>query len=86
MGKRVGKDQARKSGEQLIGDGSEEKADLIGAIIHKIENQLKDGNVKATVADYIRLLQLQKEYYGDEPRQVVVRWIEPTETESVPEE
>jgi hypothetical protein len=44
------------------------------------------SDVKATFADFIRLLQLQKELQLDEPREIKVTWIDPNETESASEE
>jgi len=40
-----------------------------------------DGK-KVTVGDYLRLVQLQKEIDGDEPRDIECTWVEPDETKS----
>jgi hypothetical protein len=42
--------------------------------------------VKATFGDFIKLLQLQKEMQIDQPREIKVTWIEPSEAESASEE
>ena len=34
-----------------------------------------------TVGEYVRLVQLQKEIDGDEPKDIKVTWVEPGETE-----
>ena len=47
-----------------------------------MEDKLGAPDVKATFGDFIRLLQLQKELQVDEPREIKVTWIEPSETES----
>jgi hypothetical protein len=47
-----------------------------------VEARLEKGDVKATVADYIRLVQLQKELEEDEPAEIKVTWVEPAETKS----
>lgn len=44
------------------------------------EQEGKDARV--SVSDYIRLLQLQKEIEADEPKEIHVRWVDPSETES----
>lgn len=62
-----------------------DKAKLIEMAIQKIEKKLGSDEVKASIGDFIRLLQLQKEFYGDQPRQVTVTWIESIETDCVPE-
>ncbi len=62
-----------------------DKARLIEMAIQKIEKKLASDEVKASIGDFIRLLQLQKEFYGDQPRQVTVTWIESTEKDCVPE-
>ena len=46
-----------------------------------MEERLEAGDVKATVADYIRLVQLQKELEEDEPTEIKVTWVDP-ETKS----
>jgi hypothetical protein len=45
-----------------------------------------DSKVKATFADFIRLLQLQKELQSDRPQEIKVTWIDSSDTESVSEE
>lgn len=62
-----------------------DKAKLIEMAIRKMEKKLASDEVKASIGDFIRLLQLQKDYYGDQPRQVTVTWIESTEKDCVPE-
>ncbi|MDX2181799.1 MAG: hypothetical protein SFV18_19555 [Bryobacteraceae bacterium] len=34
------------------------------------------GELKVSVADFIRLLQLYREVEADEPKEIVVRWVE----------
>lgn len=77
----------RESPAEVIAPEPEEtdKAKLIEMAIQKMEKKLASNEVKASIGDFIRLLQLQKEFYGDQPRQVTVTWIEPTEKDCVPE-
>ena len=59
------------------------QAKKIGSLIAKIEKQMKNTDFKATVADYIRLLQMHKEFDKDVPRDIEVTWVEtPNEKES----
>ena len=62
------------------------RADLVEKAIETIEQKLGDREVKATFADFIRLLQLQKELQADEPREIKVTWVDPNEKESASEE
>lgn len=51
-------------------------------ILERVEDKLKHDDVKATLGDYIRLVQLEKELEDEEPREIKVTWIEPAKTES----
>ena len=62
-----------------------DKAKLIEMAIRKMEKKLASDEVKASIGDFIRLLQLQKDFYGDQPRQVTVTWVESIEKDCVPE-
>ncbi len=62
------------------------RADLVDKAIQRIEEKLGSSDVKATFADFIRLLQLQKELQTDQPKEIKVTWIDPNEMESVSEE
>ena len=52
---------------------------MVEWIIERVEQKLGEGDVKATVSDYIRLVQLQKELEEAEPRDIEVRWVDPEE-------
>jgi hypothetical protein len=54
-------------------------AQVVEELIEKVERNLAKDDAKATVADYIRLVQLQKELEEDEPRDIEVRWVDPEE-------
>jgi hypothetical protein len=62
------------------------RANMVEKAIHSIEAKLGSTDVKATFGDFIRLLQLQKELQIDQPREIKVTWIDPSETESASEE
>jgi len=56
---------------------------VVEQIIEKVEQKLGGGDVKATVGDYIRLVQLQKELEDEEPGEITVKWVDlESETES----
>ena len=54
----------------------ETTAKRITEVIAQVEIQLSKSEFKATVADYIRLLQIQKEYEKETPRDIEVTWVE----------
>ena len=50
---------------------------LVTKVGEQLETQIDEKQgVKATLADYIRLLQLQKEMDEESPREVKVTWLE----------
>ena len=65
---------------------SANRAELLDKAIQRIEEKLGSADVKATFGDFIKLLQLQKEMQVDQPREIKVTWIDPSETESASEE
>ena len=54
-------------------------AELLEKIVEKIEVQVAAGEVKATTAEYLKLIQLQKEFDQDEAKEIRVTWINPSE-------
>ncbi len=74
MGKRA------KGSRGETGGGRQGAAKALEQLLEKVERQLLDEKeVKASVADFIRLVQLQKEFEEERPREVIVRWVEPSE-------
>ena len=66
--------------------GRIERAKTLKSILIKVEKQMKDKAVKATLGEYMKLLQLQKELMEDEPKtQIRVMWIEEPEETSIEE-
>jgi hypothetical protein len=41
---------------------TQKKAEVVEQIIERVEQRLGEGDVKATVGDYIRLVQLQRSW------------------------
>ena len=50
-------------------------------VIQNIEEKLKSDQLKPTVGDLIRLLQLEKELEEEQPKEIKVLWVEPREKE-----
>ncbi len=63
----------------MIVKGDEKKksqSEVVEQLIQQVEKRLAGDDVKVTLADYIRLVQLRKELNEDEPREIKVTWIE----------
>jgi hypothetical protein len=58
------------------------QARVIKKIRERVEQKLSESDVKVTLADYIRLVQLEKELEEDEPREIKVTWVNPEKTDS----
>ena len=52
-----------------------EQQKLICELVEKVGSKLKDDS-KASVSDYIRLLQIQKEMEEGQPKEIQVTWVE----------
>ncbi|MGA2328551.1 MAG: hypothetical protein ABSH05_19930 [Bryobacteraceae bacterium] len=61
------------------------KAKLVSNVIKKIEEKLDADELKPTVGDLFRLLQLEKEMEQEQPKEIKVSWVEPDEKEHAPE-
>jgi hypothetical protein len=59
-----------------------EQVVVVRRLLKKVEERLSEGDVKASLADYIRLVQLQKELDEDTPKEIKVTWVEPKGTEA----
>jgi hypothetical protein len=57
------------------------RKERIAKLLEKIEAQLDVGEMKITLADFIRLTQLERELeQEDRPREIIVTWKDPPET------
>jgi hypothetical protein len=61
------------------------KKELVQQAIQQIGDKLDKNELKPTVGDLIRLLQLEKEILEETPKEIKVSWVEPEEKEHVPE-
>jgi hypothetical protein len=59
-----------------------DKGALIDKLLQSIEQRIEKDELKATLGDFIRLLQLQKELEEEQPKEIEVRWVEAGEPES----
>jgi hypothetical protein len=57
--------------------GAKARAAAMKAILLAVEKKMKGKELKATLADYIRLIQLQKEMTPEMPSEITVTWVEP---------
>ena len=49
---------------------------MVETIRKRVEKKLSSDDMKASLADYIRLVQLEKELETDEPREIKVTWVD----------
>jgi hypothetical protein len=57
---------------------------LVRKLLRKIEKEFKEKETKATLADYIRLTQLERELEEQEqPKEIIITWSEPAEIQSI---
>lgn len=52
---------------------------MVKQLLKKLEEQMGGGEMKASLGDYIRLVQLHKELDEESPREIKVTWVEPAE-------
>ena len=57
------------------------QAAVVQKLLKSVEKKLGGDDVKASLGDYIRLLQLQQELEDEEPRDITVTWVEPKSEE-----
>ncbi len=55
------------------------KADFVELLLQNMQHKLHSDDSRATIGDFIRLLQLQKEIEEEQPKEITVRWVEPTD-------
>jgi hypothetical protein len=62
------------------------KAEMVSGLITKIQEKLAKDELKPTVGDLLRLLQLEQEMEEEQPREIRVSWINGDEKEHASEE
>lgn len=58
-----------------------QKKTVVQKIREKVEKKLSKGVEKASLADYIRLVQLEREMADAEPKETKATWVDPKERE-----
>ena len=53
------------------------QAAVVDKLLKNVEKKLAGRDVKATLGDYIKLVQLQAELEEEEPRDITVTWVDP---------
>ena len=53
------------------------RAEAVRKMLLKLEKKVESGELKGTLGDYIRLIQLQKEMTPETPSEIRVTWVEP---------
>ncbi|MBC7927513.1 MAG: hypothetical protein H7039_17850 [Bryobacteraceae bacterium] len=54
----------------------------VRTLIREFESSIGQKELKMSVTDYIRLVQLERELGEEEPQDVEVRWVDPTDETS----
>lgn len=81
----VGKENSVEAKPKRVSKLPAKQAQVVKNMLTKMEKKMAGKDMKATVADYIRLLQLHKELDDQSPKEIRVTWVEPV-TESGKEE
>jgi hypothetical protein len=66
--------------QKAAGRPGKSRKKLIGELLDKLEGRLNAKETRITVADFIRLMQLEREFEQEEqPREIIVTWKDPSE-------
>jgi len=57
--------------------GSKARAEAVNRILSNVEKKMSAEDLKATLGDYIRLVQLSKDMTDEPKSEIRVTWIEP---------
>ncbi len=52
-------------------------SESLAKTIEQIEKRISADDFKPTVGDYVRLLQIEKEFEEETPKEITVTWVEP---------
>jgi hypothetical protein len=50
---------------------------VLTSVITKMEDKLREADFKPSLADFLRLVQLEQETGEEEPKEIKVTWVEP---------
>jgi hypothetical protein len=75
---------------ERVEEGDEQKQsgvvswqEAVELALQKMAEKLQEGDFKTTVADFVRLIELQKGFENSQTKELVVGWIETEEMELV---
>ena len=78
-------EEPQRSGEiqHPVEEERTSRTQLIRALLSKVEKEFNPKETKVTLADFVRLVQLERELEEEEqPREIIIRWSEPVEKQS----
>ena len=52
-------------------------ASALSKAIDGFEKRIQEADFKMTVGDYLKLVQMEKENAQEEPKEIIVTWVEP---------
>ncbi len=52
-------------------------SELLAQAMETLESRIKKKELKPTVGDYLKLLQLEQEFEQETPKEIKVTWVEP---------
>ena len=73
--------KASRGKSEAPAEGAGSRARAVKNLLAKVEETMTTEPIKATLGDYIRLVQLHKELDEEEPKEIKVTWVEPEATE-----
>ena len=73
-----------QAGETHDKDEPQDSSDagVVNRMIKGFEKKVRGGKVNLSVGDFIRLMQLRKDFPAEEPKEIRVTWVNPPERES----
>jgi hypothetical protein len=54
---------------------------VVRKAVKKVETKMKAQDFKPTLAEFLKLVQLDKDLGGEEPKEIQVTWVDPTKSE-----
>lgn len=54
-----------------------DETEIIEELLSAVQTKFKKGELKPTLGDYIRLMQLRRELEENEPKNIEVKWVDP---------
>jgi hypothetical protein len=67
----------KNSKKNTLGQSRSKRSQAVRQLLDKVEKTFEERQAKATLGDYIRLIQLQRELEAEEPKNITVTWVDP---------